>query len=183
MNLDAPAPADRSTGHRVRVRQAGFTLLELNIAMAIAALLAALAVPAYQDYLERARLAAVMLQVDAMREKAQTYVASRGLDLCRWQPRKPSSDAPDDFGALAQIVKEGFEALDPAGRQWPRTMNLLAAGKAPLGPVIQIIGRGPNAHRAHLLRQELERAALVDHVSIDRPTMVAFIVRLGQPCP
>ena len=176
-------PLDCSRPARVRRAGArGFTLLELNIAMAIVAILGALALPAFQDHLERARLAAVLLQVDAMRTKAQTFVASRGQDLCRWQPRNPSSKGPDDFDALALIVKEGFEALDPAGRQWPRNLNLLVASKPPQGPVIQVVGRGPNAHRVHLLRQELERAGLVDRVATDRPTMVAFLVRLGQPC-
>lgn len=55
--------------------QKGFTLIELMIVVAIIGILAAVALPAYQDYTIRAKVSELMLQASAFRtsvtEKAQ----------------------------------------------------------------------------------------------------------------
>ena len=45
----------------VKKAQAGFTLIELMIVVAIIGILAAVAFPAYQDYTKRAKLSEVIL--------------------------------------------------------------------------------------------------------------------------
>lgn len=65
----------RARSHR------GFTLIELNIVVAIVAILASVALPSYRDYVERARVAEVVLQIDAMRTKAQIVAQEAGLDM------------------------------------------------------------------------------------------------------
>ena len=158
----------------------GFTLIELNITLGIVAILSALALPSYRDYVERAHLAELMVQIDAMRTKSQAYAAVAGLDMCRWPNRSPS---PPEFVAMEQVVKQGFDAVDPTGTLWPRNMNMVVSGSSDgIGPTIQIAGRGPNAHRTHLLAEELKRAGLVHHMALDRPTFVAMTVYLGPPC-
>ncbi|MGR8952772.1 MAG: pilin [Gammaproteobacteria bacterium] len=52
-------------------KQQGFTLIELMIVVAIIGILAAVAIPAYQDYTVRAKMSEVM----AMTEPAKTAVA------------------------------------------------------------------------------------------------------------
>ncbi|WP_174863285.1 pilin [Comamonas jiangduensis] len=63
-----------------RTMQKGFTLIELMIVVAIIGILAAVALPAYQDYTKRAKLSEVILAATACRtsisEASQTGFAS-----------------------------------------------------------------------------------------------------------
>lgn len=80
-------------------------------------------------------------------------------------------------------MKQGFRALDPSDKIWPHTMNLLLSGTpGGVGPTIQIAGRGPNAHRTHLLAVELGKAGLVQKMPVNAPTFVAMHVYLGPIC-
>ena len=58
--------------------QKGFTLIELMIVVAIIGILAAIALPAYQDYTTRAKISEVVLQVDGCKTAVAEFMQSAG---------------------------------------------------------------------------------------------------------
>ena len=61
-----------------RLNNAGFTLVELIVVIAILGILAAVAVPAYSGYITKANDAAVITELDAIATAAQAANATAG---------------------------------------------------------------------------------------------------------
>jgi type IV pilus assembly protein PilA len=69
----------------MKKQQSGFTLIELMIVVAIIGILAAIALPAYQDYTKRAKVSEVVLAASSARTCVSEIVQSAGftgLDTC-----------------------------------------------------------------------------------------------------
>lgn len=88
-------------------RPSGLTLVELMLAITIIGVLAALAVPAYQDYKERVRVTQAVTDITAIAFKIKAYY----LD---------ASVYPDDLATIGESGK-----LDPWGRPY-KYLNLNA---------------------------------------------------------
>ncbi|WP_028474941.1 pilin [Nevskia ramosa] len=101
--------------------QQGFTLIELMIVVAIVGILAAIALPAYQDYIGRAKVTEAVAQLDGAKTSVAEYVASQGACPATTSASGVSSptgakyvtsvatDAACNIGALVQSVNAGID--------------------------------------------------------------------------
>ncbi|CAM8670894.1 PilA Tfp pilus assembly protein, major pilin PilA [Comamonadaceae bacterium] len=81
--------------------QKGFTLIELMIVVAIIGILAAVALPAYQDYTTRAKVSEVVLAASSERTNLAEIVASGGVGFPGGTSYTPTTQASKYVASIA----------------------------------------------------------------------------------
>ena len=129
-------------------RQGGFTLIELMIVIAIVGILAAIALPAYQDYTVRARLSEALAVTAEAKTTIAEYVANLGT--------MPTNAAAagitvTGFGQQSYVATAAFAGSGNTGT-YTLTVSNGAVAQQQLGDAangtIQLVGTvDPNSRR------------------------------------
>ncbi|HFA3102532.1 TPA: pilin, partial [Neisseria gonorrhoeae] len=82
--------------------QKGFTLIELMIVIAIVGILAAVALPAYQDYTARAQVSEAILLAEGQKSAVTEYYLNHGI----WPENNTSAGVANPTEIKGKYVKQ-----------------------------------------------------------------------------
>ena len=143
----------------MRKMQKGFTLIELMIVVAIIGILAAIALPAYQDYTKRAKLSEVILAASACRTTiTEVYQSASsgafpsagawGCEVASGSGSKYVQSVVTDGTGKVTVTAQGIDATNIDGKTVLLTPYIgvtAAAGATDVGKAITEWKCGPGA--------------------------------------
>jgi prepilin-type N-terminal cleavage/methylation domain-containing protein len=93
--------------------QAGFTLIELMIVVAIIGILAAVAIPAFADYMKKSKKTEAALQLNKIGKNDKTYFASNSSYVTVNGAAKPNGTTTACSGANKKFAVQTDWGTDP----------------------------------------------------------------------
>ncbi|EPI7510376.1 pilin [Neisseria gonorrhoeae] len=140
--------------------QKGFTLIELMIVIAIVGILAAVALPAYQDYTARAQVSEAILLAEGQKSAVTEYYLNNGI----WPEDNASAGVASSSSIKGKYVKE----VKVENGVVTATMNSSGVNKEIQGKRLSLWGRRENGSVKWFCGQPVKRAkAANDAVTAD----------------
>ena len=121
-----------------KILRAGFTLLELLIVMVIIALLAGLAMPVYQQSIEKARGQEALRHLNATRDSLLRYYVTNSTYTGATMGGTLDYDPNPNVGGQTQIFSYGFSVAPNADVFELRATRtaIIGCGPAPVGTIL-----------------------------------------------
>ena len=172
-------------------RPRGFTLIELMIAVAIIAILAAIAIPSYSDYVRRSRITEAMSALSGMRVKMEQYFQDNrtyaGACVAGTVAAPPHDRRDRQLRLrLPDRRRHHLRRSRPrAGTRWPgfvytlNDQNVRATTALPTGWTLTAALLGPEEGRVVLSRPAPRGFTLVE--LLVGMTLLAMLMALGAP--